>query len=127
MAAYNLDVCTPLLDTVLSKVRSHVANQVKYCVPVTRKPPSRYVGLEEKYGDYLYAIGDTITDEAAFGFLNNTDMFSVSNMILLATKIGVSDLFDDSKWIDPVIDYIIQHQHDCRILWDYMDSKLPTE
>lgn len=102
---------TSIIVQVVSKARSLIANQVKYVYPIQLQKDGT---LDT---DAMECGAEKMTDEEVTNRLVDQPIFFYGNIEQLITKIGVSVLYDEDGWVDPIADYIVDHADDCMPTW----------
>lgn len=102
---------TSIIDQVVSKARSLIANQVKYVYPIQLQKDGAFDA------DAMESGAEKIADEEVTTRLVDQPIFFHENIEQLITKMGVSDLYDEDSWVDPIADYIVEHADDCMPTW----------
>ncbi len=77
--------------------------------------------MDETDKDDKYDWADAnVTDEQTLSFLDGMSILLTYNLLELANKIGIEELYDEDGWVDDVADYILEHADSCQDLWDHI-------
>lgn len=99
-----------ILEEVLGTARENVLLQVRNMLPVDE--PDQ----DEKY-DW---IDEEMPVPMVESFLNDKPILNADNLTALVEKTGVLLMFSDDDWVEPVADYIVEHQQSCEEMWEFV-------
>lgn len=92
---------------ILAQVSAHIRTIIVRMAPY----------YQPGHDDQLHFAADTMTPEQVQSLLDGKAILSTENMLELADKLGLEGMMNDDFYVEPVVEYIMQHQADCEQLW----------